>query len=104
MVSRGGDTVSAVALSPVAAETFNGFANPKAPRTMARNIWVAEDDGDLKKLDVANGAVLQIKGMSADITAFQIAFDGVNIWVPTVGGIQVVCVKTRWVTRWRTPL
>ena len=83
-------SVSIVTLNPVTVTTITtGFVLPTGILHDGANIWVADyGDGAIKKLDSSGNILLSV---SVGCCPQFPAFDGTNIWVPTLtGSVSVV--------------
>jgi hypothetical protein len=88
----GNGSVSRIRLSDAQDATFTaGFVQPSDILWDGANLWVADSgDNRLKRVDTANGAVLQSIAIG---DARSLMFDGTNIWVSDFGGDTVRVVR-----------
>jgi hypothetical protein len=72
-----------------------GFNRPVGIAYDGTHLWVVDSGDDaLYRVNPANGAVLETVAMGI-ITSISIpVFDGSNIWVPIIGGLNVVSTST----------
>jgi hypothetical protein len=72
-----------------------GFNQPAGIVFDGTHLWVVDRDGTLRRVNPANGAILESLPMGIIASTVVIpAFDGANIWVPIESGLNVVSTST----------
>jgi hypothetical protein len=73
-----------------------GFNQPSGIVYDGTHLWVVDrGDGTLRRVNPANGAILETLPMGVIASVVTIpAFDGANIWVPIESGLNVVSTST----------